>query len=60
MTFKFGSKEAYDSAMYEFFSNGMLQDPAQYLMDLYGLNTWNYRYNTEEEFHLITIYWRSE
>lgn len=60
VTFKFGSKEAYDSAMYEFFSNGMLQDPAQYLMDLYGLNTWNYRYNTEEEFHLITIYWRSE
>ena len=60
VTFKFGSKEAYDSAMYEFFSNGMLQEPAQYLMDLYGLNTWNYRYNTEEEFHLITIYWRSE
>ena len=59
VTFKFGSREAYDTAMYEFFSNGMLQEPAQYLMDLYGRSTWNYRYNTEEEFHLITIYWTS-
>ena len=57
VTFKFGSREAYDTAMYEFFSNGMLQDPAQYLMDIYGRSTWNYHYNTEEEFNLITIYW---
>ena len=60
ITLKFGSREAYDTAVYEFFSNGMLQEPSQYLMNLYGTRSWNYHYYTEEEFCLITIYWMSE
>ena len=59
VTFKFGNREAYDTAVREFFSNGMLQDPAQYLMDIYGQRTWNYHYNTDDDFYLITIYWMS-
>ena len=59
VTFKFGSEEAYQTALYEFFSNGMLQEPSQYLMDIYGTTSWSYRYRQEEEFCLITIYWKS-
>ena len=58
VVFKFGSKEALDTAVYEFFSNGMMQEPAEYLMGLYGLSSWNYRYNVDEDFLEITIYWR--
>ena len=55
---KFGNSEAYESAKYELFENGMLTDPGQYLMEINGVTTWNYRYHTEDEFYLITIYWR--
>lgn len=55
---KFGSSEAYETAKYEMFQNKMLSDAGQYLMSVYGGNTWNYRYNTDDDFNLITIYWR--
>lgn len=55
---KFGSAEAYETAKYEMFQNKMLSDAGQYLMSVYGGNTWNYRYNTDDDFNLITIYWR--
>lgn len=55
---KFGSQEAYESAKYELFTGNMLNDPGAYLMDIYGVSTWNYRYHTEDEFYLITIYWK--
>ena len=54
---KFGSQEAYETAEYELFENGMLQDPGQYLMEINGVNSWNYRYHTDDGFWLITIYW---
>ncbi len=54
---KFGSREAFDTAKYEIFSNGLIQDAAQYLMKSYGMTTWNYSYHTDEEFNLITIDW---
>lgn len=56
---KFGSAQAYESAKYELFENGMLTDAGQYLMEVYGTNRWNYRYYTDEDFYLITIYWKS-
>lgn len=56
---KFGSSEAYHSAQYELFQNNMLNDAGQYLMQVYGTSTWNYRYHTDDEFYLITIYWKS-
>lgn len=31
---KFGSDEAYQTAKYEMFENGMLTDPGQYLMEI--------------------------
>lgn len=55
---KFGSAEAYESAKYELFEGDMLKDPGGYLMEINGVSTWNYRYNTEDDFYLITIYWR--
>lgn len=55
---KFGSQEAYETALYELFENGMLQDPGQYLMELNGVSSWNYRYHTDEEFRVVTIYWK--
>lgn len=57
VTMKFGTAEAYESAKYELFSNGMLSDAAGYLMEIYGTRTWNYSYNTDDEFCVITIYW---
>lgn len=54
---KFGSQEAYDTAQYELFENELLRDAGQYLMEINGMNTWNYRYHTDENFYLITIYW---
>ena len=56
---KFGSEDAYNSARYELFQNNMLNDAGQYLMRVYGTSTWNYRYHTDDEFCLITIYWKS-
>ena len=55
---KFGSDQGYQSAKYELFENGMLSDAGQYLMEVYGTQSWNYRYNTDDEFRLITIYWK--
>ncbi len=54
---KFDSKETLDTAVRAFFTDGMLQDPAQYLMEIYGVSSWNYRYNVDEDFQEITIYW---
>lgn len=54
---KFGSSEAYETAKYELFENGLLTDPGQYLMMVNGVSSWNYRYHTEDDFYLITIYW---
>ncbi len=54
---KFGSAEALESARYELFDNGLLDEPGQYLMEMNGVSTWNYRYNIDDEFCLITIYW---
>ncbi|MDY3250758.1 MAG: transglutaminase domain-containing protein [Candidatus Choladocola sp.] len=54
---KFGSREAYETAQYELFSNNMLKDPGEYLMEINGVNSWNYRYNTDDNFYLITLYW---
>lgn len=54
---KFGSQEAYDTAVYELFENDMLNDAGQYLMEINGTDTWSYRYQTDDNFYLITIYW---
>lgn len=56
---KFGSAEGYQTAKYELFQNNMLGDAGQYLMEVYGTSTWNYRYYTDDDFNLITIYWKS-
>ena len=56
---KFGSREAYDTARYELFENGMLNDAGQYLMEVYGASSWNYRYQTDDDFYLITVFWKS-
>ena len=55
---KFGSEQGYQTAKYELFQNNMLSDAGQYLMEVYGTTTWNYRYHTDDEFQLITIYWK--
>lgn len=55
---KFGTQEGYWSASYELFENNMINDAAQYLMEVYGTSSWNYRYHTDEDFNLITIYWK--
>ena len=54
---KFGSTEALETARYELFDNGLLDQPGQYLMAINGVSTWNYRYHIDDEFCLITIYW---
>lgn len=54
---KFGSREAYDSAVYELFQGSLLDDPGKYLMEINGVSSWNYRYHTDEDFYLVTIYW---
>ena len=56
---KFARREDYDTAVYEIFSNGLISDAAGYLMDVYGTSSWNYSYNTEDDFFLITIYWKN-
>ena len=35
----------------------MLNDAGQYLMEINGTDTWSYRYQTDDNFYLITIYW---
>lgn len=55
---KFGTQEGYWSASYELFENNMINDAAQYLMEVYGTSSWNYRYHTDDDFNLITIYWK--
>lgn len=57
LVMKFGSQEAYDTARYELFENNLLSDAGQYLMKINGTDTWNYRYHTDDNFYLITIYW---
>ena len=55
---KFGTAEGYETARYELFQNNMLGDAGQYLMETYGTTTWNYRYYTDDDFNMITIYWK--
>ena len=54
---KFGSREAYDSAIFELFEGNLLEDAGKYLMNQNGVNSWNYKYQTEEELYTITLYW---
>lgn len=54
---KFGSEEAYQQAQTALFTDGLLNDAGQYLMQQNGVTTWNYRYHTDDNFYLITIYW---
>ncbi len=54
---KFGSEEAFETAIEAIFENGMISGAGQYLMNLYDVQTWNYRYHTDSNFNLITIYW---
>lgn len=55
---KFGTQDGYETAKYELFQNNMLNDPGQYLMEINGTTSWNYRYHTDDDFCLITIYWK--
>lgn len=55
---KFGSRDAYDAARHEIFENGLIDDAGQYLMEINGVRSWNYRYNTDDDFRIITIYWK--
>lgn len=55
---KFGSQEGYETAQYELFEGNLLNDAGQYLMGIYGVNSWNYSYHTDDNFYLITIYWK--
>ena len=57
LVMKFGSREAYDAAVYELFTGDMLRDPGSYLMEKNGVTSWNYRYHTDEDFWVITLYW---
>ena len=54
---KFGSREAYDNAVFELFEGNLLQDAGQYLMNQNGVNSWNYRYQTDEEVYTVILYW---
>ena len=55
---KFGDADAYETAKYEIFQNGLIGDAAQYLMQVYGTSSWSYSYHCDDTFRLITIYWR--
>ena len=54
---KFGSREAYDAAKQELFTNKLYYDADQYLMEQNGVTTWNNRYSTDDDFFVITIQW---
>lgn len=55
---KFGSSEAYEAAKREMVEGNLLNDAGQYLMEINGVRSWNYRYHADENFNLITLYWR--
>lgn len=57
VSLKFGSREAFDAAVYELFDGNLLRDAGQYLMEINGVTKWNYRYHKDENFYLVTIYW---
>ncbi len=54
---KFGTQEGYQEALNELFEGELLRDAGIYLMRENGVSTWNYRYHTDDNFNLITIYW---
>ena len=54
---KFAGVDDYERAKQSLFSEGLVNDAAQYLMREYGAQRWNYSYQTEDTFRLITIYW---
>ncbi|MCD8337393.1 MAG: hypothetical protein LUD18_08995 [Lachnospiraceae bacterium] len=54
---KFGSKTAYEEAQTALFEGELLKEAGQYLMRQNGVTSWNYRYHTDDNFCLITIYW---
>ena len=56
---RFGTREAYDQAVYELFEGKLLNDAAQYLMQINGVHRWNYRYHTDDDFYTVTLYWYS-
>lgn len=55
---KFGSQEALQTAAYEIFEDGLINDAGQYLMNVNGVTNWNYKYHTDDDFCVITIYWK--
>ena len=60
VTLKFGSDEAYNTAVFELFTNGMLKEPSSYLMQKYNVSKWSYSYRQDPVFRLITIYWKKQ
>ncbi len=54
---KFGSEEAFEAAQKALFEENLISPAGQYLMRKNGVTKWNYRYHTDENFCLITIYW---
>ncbi|MCD8104040.1 MAG: hypothetical protein LUF35_03325 [Lachnospiraceae bacterium] len=54
---KFGSEGAYQEAQSALFDGDLLNDAGQYLMQQNGENSWSYRYHTDDNFYLITVYW---
>ncbi|MCC8100880.1 MAG: hypothetical protein LIP11_00985 [Clostridiales bacterium] len=54
---KFGSEAAYEEAQTALFEENLLREAGQYLMQQNGVTSWNYRYHTDDNFCLITIYW---
>ena len=54
---KFGTRDAYETAKFELFTNRMYYDADQYLMNAYGTTTWNNKYATDDDFLVITIQW---
>ena len=57
VTMKFAHREDYEQAVYELFSNHMIEEATAYLMEVNGTTSWSYSYNNDAEFNLITIYW---
>ncbi len=54
---KFGSDEAYELAQQALFEEGLTDEATRYLMKENGVTNWNFRYHTDDNFCLITIYW---
>ena len=54
---KFGSREAYENAVFELFEGNLLEDAGNYLMDQNGVSSWNYKYQTDEELFTVVLYW---